>query len=881
MAAVLEIILKGIDQASPALQGVAGNANKLLPILGGAGLGGVLLSAGKATNELDNAMASLSAQTGLTGEDLQTVRGAVKDLYKSNIEGQQQITKTASEIISRMHVAAKEVKGVTNNFLDFARVTKQDSSAAVADFDDILDSWGLTVKDSSSLMDKLVVSQQKFGTQTGTAQKALAQLAPTFKALNLQIDDALGFINAFSEAGVDASTTTVAFNSAVKSVSGAAGVATPELKKLADAFGLNVDVLTNLNPDKRFGVLVERLSQIEDPAVRAGAAMELFGAKAGTKLAAVLDPTRGGLEQFTTALQGSEGASAKAADTIDGTITAKLTLLGHQILGRAQDLTEKLGPGFQIVAALAGPLAPAIGAIGGAVAGMGANIVANNPAIQGFANVIGSFAFSLPGVVTSVIGLGAAFLYVRGQAEGASGPLDSLHAGFNALLIDVGRLEGKIPILRGLPGPQQVKEWDDLSDAQKDAAASVDLWATRTTAGFTAIETQGAKTGASLNQISAAKIEELAKSVIGLNIEFSKENTGEFYAAGLQSIVDKAGLTKDQLKLVVDRAVELSDAGPAGEKAIRDQFAAAFDALTVSTTNADVALAGAKVSTDLVAASAEKSADPLVTFKTALDEVTGTINKQRSAISALVGTETEEERQIRATIETIEAQIATMELQGRQQGLSKEQVEAMTLALRNNKSDLELNRNAIVQNKEAAGAWVDLLGVQGVPTMATWTAQVSGAAGALGITKQQFDSLPPSIQAVLAGLITFGDTTTGKLDGAANSADRLKANLNNIPSYIRTDIDIITQLQTATAIGSHQKGGVVRTPFQIVGERGPELAALPVGTQIFSNAQSRQMVAPGGGDTYIFNLEYHGEASMLAAERFGRRAADAIRRRLR
>src|SRR3990172_12310499 len=48
-------------------------------------------------------------------------------------------------------------------------------------------------------------------------------------------------------------------------------------------------------------------------------------------------------------------------------------------------------------------------------------------------------------------------------------------------------------------------------------------------------------------------------------------------------------------------------------------------------------------------------------------------------------------------------------------------------------------------------------------------------------------------------------------------------------------------------IGLHQLGGIVRTPLQIVGERGRELAALPIGTRIFPAAQTQQMLGAASG----------------------------------
>ena len=44
-------------------------------------------------------------------------------------------------------------------------------------------------------------------------------------------------------------------------------------------------------------------------------------------------------------------------------------------------------------------------------------------------------------------------------------------------------------------------------------------------------------------------------------------------------------------------------------------------------------------------------------------------------------------------------------------------------------------------------------------------------------------------------------------------------------------------------------GGVVDTPLQVVGERGPELVSLPKGSRVHSNRDSKKMLASSGGNT--------------------------------
>jgi hypothetical protein len=66
--------------------------------------------------------------------------------------------------------------------------------------------------------------------------------------------------------------------------------------------------------------------------------------------------------------------------------------------------------------------------------------------------------------------------------------------------------------------------------------------------------------------------------------------------------------------------------------------------------------------------------------------------------------------------------------------------------------------------------------------------------------------------------------------------------------------------QVGGLVRAFDSGGTVNTPLQVVGESGPELAALPQGTQVVSNSESQQMVQNAlqgstGGDVLAAKLE--------------------------
>src|SRR6185503_1252437 len=130
---------------------------------------------------------------------------------------------------------------------------------------DVLDAWGLTAEHSAGIMDMLIESHQRYGGSITDNQRLLAGLAPTLQAANLDLEDANGLLNLFARAGVGAEAAQTAFTRALGQVG---------------------------SPDELQSLLAD-ISAIEDPFLRAQQAADLFGARAGTKLAQALSDAEG------------------------------------------------------------------------------------------------------------------------------------------------------------------------------------------------------------------------------------------------------------------------------------------------------------------------------------------------------------------------------------------------------------------------------------------------------------------------------------------------------------------------------------------------------------------------------------------------------------
>jgi len=391
----------------------------------GAGMGFAIGELGQSFNQLDGAMAQLSAQTGVTGSDLKGIKGEVIDLSKSNLQSQTAIAGVAENLIAMQDVAAgnkEEVKSLTEQYLKFSTATGLDAVQSVKDFDQVLDVWGLTAADAGAIMDKLVISHQRFGTNVGESSAALSKLGPMFQVLGVDMDTSIGYLNLFEASGIDAATTAGAFSKAVMLLTDNTDMSNKKLALIGQEIGMTSEqfaAFTASSPEEKFNIIAKSIGEIEDPTRRTQVAIDMFGAKAGIKLAQALRESGGSLDEFMISEEEAAGASEKAAHAIESTLTNRLKLLGNQVKGTAMDLTKDFAPALQVV----GIMGPKMGAMmGGMVGAFGKIGPMLNPiaigtkmwaAAQWLLNVAMS-ANPILLVVVAIVALGAAvYLVIR------------------------------------------------------------------------------------------------------------------------------------------------------------------------------------------------------------------------------------------------------------------------------------------------------------------------------------------------------------------------------------------------------------------------------------------------------------------------------------
>lgn len=322
--------------------------------------------ASKGALDLEDVQVDLQRETGLTADAAKDAAKQINAIAGRNVTDIQAVADAFAKVHNDLGLTGQAALDTTEAFVQFGRATKQGPAAAVAAFDDILDAWNLSADHSQEIMDKLVVSHQKYGGSIEDNEAALSKLAPQLQALNATIDDGIGLLNLFATKGLDASQATFALNTAVK----------------------------NLKPGQSLNDLIKQISAIEDPTKRAQEAIKVFGARGGVALANALHPGITSLAEFEISASDAAGATKKAADAIDssvrGQIAKALSVAGAALRGFGSDFGPAL-TGLASLTTLAAAVAPGFGGkFAGALSGGIRKVVGSAP-VRAAATAVGAF----------------------------------------------------------------------------------------------------------------------------------------------------------------------------------------------------------------------------------------------------------------------------------------------------------------------------------------------------------------------------------------------------------------------------------------------------------------------------------------------------------
>ena len=286
-----------------------------LAIAGGLAAGSAALF--KIGSDFDEMRNNIVKGTGASGEALDGLFDSAKNVMGQVPDSGALVSTVLADVNTFFGSTGAELEGLSESFLDFARLTGMDASAAVDGLDGIMTTFNLTVGDSDELMGDLIRISQATGVSMEELVGQVDKWGPSFEEAGLSAEEAAAMVGKFNVAGLDIEAAGKSFN-----------------KFLLDAAGNGLtaeEAMANLDAEMSGLTNPERLAKME----------AIFGAKNAQAALTAFETGALALDDFNGLL--GEGAGVLDEQTeATATFSDKWNEFKNKVLVKLEPLATKL-----------------------------------------------------------------------------------------------------------------------------------------------------------------------------------------------------------------------------------------------------------------------------------------------------------------------------------------------------------------------------------------------------------------------------------------------------------------------------------------------------------------------------------------------------------
>jgi len=321
---VLETVVKVCGELSPTLGKSMKEATKSLDginfkaigigaaFVGGAGLAvkaivDVTKSLNNLGKEFDSAYDAIRIGTGATGEALEGLKNDFKDVYSSVPATMDEASKAVADYNTRLDITGDVLSGVSKQAIQTSKMLSEDLGGVIENSSKAFKQWKIPADAMGKEMDYLFKVSQSTGVGFNALSADMQRFGPQLQQMGYSFDSAATFIGQLGKAGVD---TTEVLGAMKKGV----GVLAKEGYSASDGMAIFYSKIKNAK------------SEIQATTI----ASEIFGARAGSSMAAAIRSGALAIGDLTQSLQDSTESIDKAYwDAAD--YPEKMQLLGQKM----------------------------------------------------------------------------------------------------------------------------------------------------------------------------------------------------------------------------------------------------------------------------------------------------------------------------------------------------------------------------------------------------------------------------------------------------------------------------------------------------------------------------------------------------------------------
>jgi TP901 family phage tail tape measure protein len=332
MSVFIDVVSKfndaGITKARKELDNLAGSTSSTsqkimkgataasLGILAGASA--VAVGLFEVGSQFDDAFDNIRIGTGATGPALEALQADMKAVAGAVPASFGDAGKAITVFSQKLGLTGAPLQTLSSQVLELSRMTGTDLGGNLTAVTDVFNNFGVGAGEQSGKLDLLFRASQASGVSVAELAGTMSGAGVVLREVGLSFDQSAGFLATLAKAGVDA------------------GDVMPALSKsLATAAKQGKDASTVFS--ETFNAIKGAPSDVAG----AGIALDVFGAKAGPKLAALIREGKLSYEDMTAAIAGGgETILGASADTQD--FAEKLTMLKNRVFLAIEPIATKV-----------------------------------------------------------------------------------------------------------------------------------------------------------------------------------------------------------------------------------------------------------------------------------------------------------------------------------------------------------------------------------------------------------------------------------------------------------------------------------------------------------------------------------------------------------
>jgi len=288
------------DPAMKALTAGVAVASAAIGTLGTKALG--------ASNEIDEAMASIARATGATGEVLEGINESFDNIAGNVVNSFSDTAGVIGMINTRLGVTGKNLETISEEILDASRMNQENAEQYSASFARMVGDWGISVERAKTVTDEMFVLAQKTGVSMTRLANMLVQYGSPMRQLGYDFQEAASLLAQFEKEGVNA-----------ELVLGSLRIALGQFARDG------VEDTTQALQD-----IIKQIQEAGSTGEANAIALDTFGSRAGADMAAAIREGRFAIDDLVGSLQNASEQIKKTAEETE-TLPEKFTQMRNKI----------------------------------------------------------------------------------------------------------------------------------------------------------------------------------------------------------------------------------------------------------------------------------------------------------------------------------------------------------------------------------------------------------------------------------------------------------------------------------------------------------------------------------------------------------------------